>query len=65
MTTKGYYPVGPISGRIHNPQRETPDKYGQVYVVAKAANGENIPIYINPILLSELRDSEIKSIIDT
>lgn len=63
---QGFYPVGPHSaGKIHAPQRQTVDKYGQVYVLVPAANGEIVPIFINPTVLSELRDSQLKQRIDT
>lgn len=62
----GFYPVGPHSAdKIHAPQRQTVDKYGQVYVLVPAANGEIVPIFINPTLLSETRESELKQRIDT
>lgn len=63
---EGFYPVGPHSAdKIHAPQRRTPDKYGQVYVLVPAANGEIVPIFINPTLLSEIKESELKTRIDT
>lgn len=62
----GFYPVGPYSrDKIHAPQRRTPDKYGQVSVLVPAANGEIVPIFINPTLLSEIKESELKTQIDT
>lgn len=63
---EGFYPVGPHSAdKIHAPQRQTIDKYGQVYVLVPAANGEIVPIFINPTLLSEIKESELKTRIDT
>lgn len=63
---EGFYPVGPHSAdKIHAPQRQTVDKYGQVYVLVPAANGEVVPIFINPTLLSEIKDSSLKQMIDT
>lgn len=63
---EGFYPVGPHSAdKIHAPQRQTVDKYGQVYVLVPAANGEVVPLFINPTLLSEIRESELKKRIDT
>lgn len=63
---EGFYPVGPHSAdKIHAPQRRTVDKYGQVYVLVPAANGEVVPIFINPTLLSEIKESELKTRIDT
>lgn len=63
---EGFYPVGPHSAdKIHAPQRQTVDKYGQVYVLVPAANGEIVPIFINPTLLSEIKQSELKERIDT
>lgn len=64
---EGLYPVGPYPrNRVHSPQRQlSPDKYGQVYVLVPAANGEIIPIFINPTLLSEIKESKLKTQIDT
>lgn len=63
---EGLYPIGPHSkGTIHAPQKLTPDKYGQIYVLVPAANGEIIPIFINPTVYSELRDSAIKTRIES
>lgn len=63
---QGFYPVGPYSAdKIHAPQKQTVDKYGQVYVLVPAANGEIVPIFINPTLLSEInKDSQLKTRID-
>ena len=66
---EGFYPIGPIDiikAKRHKPQKYlNPDKYGQIYVLVKAANDEVVPIFINPILLSEMRDGQLKSMIDT
>ena len=57
---EGFYPVGPISlqqAKKHAPQQTAdPSKYGQVYVLVKAANGETIPIFINPTTVSEINE---------
>lgn len=66
---EGFYPVGPIDvvrAKKHKPQKYLhPDKYGQVYVLVPAANGEIIPLFINPTLLSEIKEGRLKSEIDT
>lgn len=64
---EGFRPIGPYYGqRIHVPQGSyIPDKWGQVYVLVPAANGEIIPIFINPILFSEMRDGALKREIET
>lgn len=63
---EGFYQVGPYSDRrVHFPQRRTADKYGQVYVLIPAANGQIVPIFINPILLSEMKEGQLKTKIDT
>ena len=67
---EGFYPVGPIDiaeSKKHKPQEfANPDKYGQVYVLVKAANGETVPIFINPTLVSEINeDSALSKQIDT
>lgn len=66
---EGFYTVGPIDvakAKKHKPQRySNPNKYGQVYVLVPAANGEIVPIFINPIVLSEMKDGQLKTQIDT
>ena len=67
---EGFYPVGPVDiaeSKKHKPQEfANPDKYGQVYVLVKAANGETVPIFINPTLVSEINeDSALSKQIDT
>lgn len=64
IVMRDFYPVGPVS-RVHKPQNHTIDKYGQVYVLVPAANGETIPIFINPTLLSEIKEGYLKTTIDT
>lgn len=67
--SEGFYTVGPIDvvrAKKHQPQKYLhPDKYGQVYVLVPAANGEIIPLFINPTLLSEIKEGRLKSEIDT
>lgn len=67
---EGFYPVGPVDvagAKKHKPQRFADlDKYGQVYVLVKAANGETVPIFINPTLVSEINeDSALSKHIDS
>lgn len=66
---EGFYTVGPIDvakAKKHKPQKySNPGKYGQVYVLVPAANGEIVPIFINPIVLSEMKDGQLKTQIDT
>lgn len=66
---EGSYPVGPVDvteAKRHKPQGfANPDKYGQVYVLVKAANGEIVHVFINPTLVSEINeDSALSKYID-
>lgn len=61
----GFCTIGPVRGAHIKPQSRIPSKYGQVYVLVPAANGQNIPIFINPILLNETKEGQLKQIIDT
>lgn len=66
---EGFVSVGPYNqGAIYAPIRQGIDKYGQVYIIVPAANGNPVPIFIQPRLMSDVEftesNSELKTLID-